>query len=236
MVNKQYLFTQDPAKAVLANEKFLGKDSSGGRNLDHYIVGYNKAHLEAYVAALGGALDTSSLNAWSKQVYGKNLSQEIDITSLETTVRNAKSDYTFDLWADTATKLVSKLVFTDPATKYVMTLSQGYTGGSQFPLGLRLAGKSSTGEVEDTQVNLTMDTKTNNVAVSLAGSTQSSAGTTTVSGNLTATPGKTAVKVSAPAGAKSVVDILNSLGLGSLLSGGNGATADGSLSPQVLQQ
>ena len=78
-VNKQYIFTTDAADAVLVNQKYVGVETENGRQTDHYIVGYNKTHLEAYVTALSAALDNSSLNTWSKAANnGKSLSQELE--------------------------------------------------------------------------------------------------------------------------------------------------------------
>lgn len=227
-VNKQYLFTADASKAVLTNEKFVGKETVDGRSVDHYKVGYDKAHLQAYVSALASALDSSKLNAWAKNVNsGKSLSDSMGFSSLEKSVSNAKSDYTFDLWADTKTKLISKMSFTDITDKSsVFTVSQGYTGGSKYPFGLSVSGTDSvTHNPQKYTLSATLDTKTNKLSTTFTSSTVASDGTTTSNGNFDLAPSSSAVNVTAPAKAKSLTDILVSLGLGGLVNGSLNGTA-----------
>lgn len=219
VVNKQYIFTGDTSKSVLTNDKFLGTQTSGGRTLDHYQVGYNKAHLEAYVTALGNALDSSQLNAWSKQANGKDLSAVIDVNSMNQDVKSSSGNYTFDMWADTGTKLVSKLSFVDTTSNSaIATISQGYTGGSVYPFTFGISDKDSSGNPESGSLNLTVDTATNKVSGTFDYSNQASTGSTTASATFNLTPSNNSVSVTAPAGAKSINDVLDSLGLGGLLS------------------
>lgn len=221
-VNRQYIFSTDPAKAVLVNQKFVGKEALNGRDANHYKLGYDKAHLQAYVTALSTALDSSKLNDWSKKNNdGKNLSQVMNLTKLESDIKDAKSDYSFDLWADTGTKLISKLAFTDPSNSAsVFALSQSYDGkSSQYPFAIDFTGKDDSGNPRTGTLSLTVDVQTNKVSGTLAATKKSTDGTTTISASFDATPSNTAISVTAPSGAKSVVDILNELGLGGLTSG-----------------
>lgn len=232
-VNKQYVFTTDSTKAVLANEKFVAQETQGGHKVDRYKVGYSKTHLEAYATALARALDSSQLNDWSKKVSnGQNLSDAMNFSSLQSDIRNAKSNYTFDLWADTSTKLVTKLSFTDPSdSSSVFTVSQGYTGGTQYPFTISLTGKDN-GTPSNGSLGLTIDTKTQKTAVTFSGT----ASDTTVTGNLSITPSNNTVTVTAPTGAESIIDVLNSLGLGSLTSGNLFDSSASPLSSQLLTQ
>jgi len=239
-VNKQYLFTTNSSKAVLTNEKFMDKETSAGRTVDHYKVGYNKAHLKAYVSALAKALDSSKLNDWSKSVNkGKSLSQVMGFAALEKSVTNAKSDYMFDLWADTKTKLISKIMFTDPSdTSSVFIVTQGYTGGSNYPFGLSVSGEDSTthGPVKAT-LNTTLDSTTNKMRATFSSSETTSNGTTASNGSFDLMPSNNAVKVNVPAKAKSITDILLSLGLGSLAGGTLPTALQGqTASPSVITE
>lgn len=222
VVNRQYIFSTNPSKAVLVNQKFVGKETQNGREVNHYKLGYNKAHLQAYVTALSTALDSSKLNDWSKKNNdGKSLSQVMDLTKLENEIKDAKTDYSFDLWADTSTKLVSKLAFTDPTnSSSVFALSQSYDGkSSQYPFAIDFTGKDDSGNPQTGTLSLAVDMQTNKVTGTLAATTKSTDGTTTINASFDATPSNTAVNVTAPSGAKSVTDILNELGLGGLASG-----------------
>lgn len=229
-VNKQYLFTTDSSKAVLTEEKFIGRETSGSRTLNHYLVGYNKDHLQAYVTALGQALDSSKLNDWARKDYNKSLSVVLDFSSLEDDIKNAKGDYTFDLWADTSTKLVSKLAFRDPSdSSTTFTVSQDYTGGTVFPLKLSLSGKDDSGNPQNANIGMTLDTAANKVTMTFGyAGTSSDTGDVTLSGTFDVTANSKPVSVTAPAGAKPITDVLNSLGLGGLLSGdSSGASTPG---------
>lgn len=228
IVNRQYLFTSDSSKAVLTDEKFIGKETSTGRTVDHYKVGYNKAHLEAYASSMATALDGSALNDWSKKANnGKSLSQAMNFNSLEKSIKSAKSDYTFDLWADTKTKLISKLTFTNPSDQSsIFTVSQGYTGGNKYPFGLSMSSKATTNHPESYSLNATLDTMTNTLSATFSSSMTTSDGTTTSNGNFSVAPSNGLVKVSIPSKAKSITDILLSLGLGGLAHGSLTQSAD----------
>src|SRR6202035_3096437 len=78
-VNKQYLFSTNASTAVFSNPQFIAKETNGGRALDHYKVSYSKTHLNAYLTAVGQALNSSQLNTWYKNMSaGKNLSDGVD--------------------------------------------------------------------------------------------------------------------------------------------------------------
>lgn len=216
-VNKQYLFTTDPSKAVLTSQQYLGKETKNGRTAYHYSVGYDKAHLSAYVGALKTALDSSTLNNWAKQASGGNdLSKTLDFANLQQSVQGAKAGYRFDMWVDAKTKLVQSLRFTDPADKNsVFTIAQNYTGGTNYPFSLTFSGKSGSGAPTSSVFNLALDTASNTVSVQATGKED----TTNLSLNFKVTPSTSAVKVAAPAGATPVMDVLNQLGLGGDTSG-----------------
>lgn len=230
-VNKQYIFTTDSQKAVLTNQKFLGKETKDGRTLNHYTVGYNKAHLQAYVAALKTTLDASPLNDWSKKANdGKSLSESMNWSDLEKSVSNAKNNYTFDVWVDTKTKLINSVQFTDlsdSSTKF--TIGQNYTGGTSYPLSLGFSDKDSSGNPETGILGLTVDTSTHKYTGAFSVSTKGN-DAADVSATFTLTPGTTPVQVTAPENAESINDVLSQLGLlgAGTASGANGLSSDSS--------
>lgn len=206
-VNKRYLFTTDPGTAVLTNERFIAKETKDGRSVDHFKVGYDKANLRAYVAALKSALDGSKLNDWSKQVnQGKNLSGVMNFKSLQDSANNAKTGYTFDLWADTGTKLIHAITFTDtkdPAQK--VTITQNYTGGSKYPFSLTTVSKNDKGKEFAGTLSVIIDTDTNKYTLNASGSGGEG---TSGSLNLLLAPDNTAVKETVPSGAKSINEVM----------------------------
>lgn len=225
-VNRQYIFTTNASTAVLANEKYVGQTKANGRTSNHYQVGYNRDHLEAYAKALAAALDASKLNDWSKQANkGRNLSDVTDLSTMESDTKTARADYTFDLWVDTGTKLVSKVSFTDPeSASETFAVALNYTGGDDYPLVITFNGKDDNGNPQQFTFGASVNMKTNKANLNMNGSTKDSSGTTTIALNMNATPSKQDITVSAPTGAKSVNEILNELGLGGLSAGGSGSS------------
>ncbi|HVU59737.1 MAG TPA: hypothetical protein VHC98_02790 [Candidatus Saccharimonadales bacterium] len=221
-VNKQYVFTTDASRAVLANETYLGKVTVGSRTQYHYRVGYSKAHLTAYVDALGSALDSSQLNGWSKTANdGKGLSEAMNLNQVKQDIQDAKSDYTFEVWVDTGTKLISKVAFVDPSdSSSTLTIAQTHVSGTSYPFTLTVNGKDDTsGKPATATFGASLDTKSHAIAATFSVSDQTSDGTESATGNFTLTPSNNAVQVTAPSGAESLNDLFSSLGLGGLPSG-----------------
>lgn len=216
-VNRQYIFTSDKDKAVLQYQSFKGKETMDGRSVNHYVAGYSKDHLQSYVSALKTALDGSKLNDWSKQANKKSLSEVLDVSDLQDSIKNAKSDYTFDVWADTKQKVIHAVQFTDPNNKSdVFKLTQNYTGGDNYPFSFYVTSKDS-GDTTTATLTATVNTSSNKVTVGADVSDKSSvSGTSSFKMNLTVVPSKESVKVTAPSGSKPVAEILNELGLGGL--------------------
>lgn len=217
-VNKQYIFTTDPAKAVLSGEKFIGKETLNNRTHYHYTTGYSKAHLQAYVGAVKQALDSSKLNEWSKASNDKDLSKVLSFETLEKTVKDAKGGYRFDLWVDKDTKLMSKLQFADPQDKASkFTISQNYTGGDVYPFSLSFNSKDENNMTSTGTLNVTVDTKTNKVTANVSGNTKDAKGNTDeLTAELSVTPSNQALTVTAPEGATSVNELLGMLLTGAL--------------------
>jgi hypothetical protein len=223
-VNKKYLFTDDAKTAVLKDPKYIGKETKDGRPTYHYQVGYDKAHLQAYIKAMKTALDSSSLNSWSKSANdGKNLSELVDFDSLQDTISKAKANYTFDLWIDSETKVIHALHFTDPSDKTSsFTIAQNYTGGDTYPFALTISGKDDlTGDTVNASVKLALNTATNKES----GELTFKEGGTNGSFNFDITPSSKELKIVAPTGAQSVMSVLDLLGLNSLTSDST-ATSD----------
>lgn len=232
-VNKRYLFTTDSTHAILTQQKFIGQEVADGHTLNHYTVGYNKMHFESYVEALKGALDGSSLNEWSKKANGgKSLSTTLDLDSMKSDIAKSKGTYTFDLWADTKTKLVSKVAFKNPDdASSVFALSQGYTGGSNYPFSMTFNGKDDTGNDQNAVINFGLDTASHKITANMAMTSKASDGTTQLNLSLHAQPSNDTVTISAPAGATSINNLLNELGLG-----GGSLPLNTSATPLVFQQ
>ena len=213
-VNKQYIFTSAPSKAVITYKSFVGKETKNGREVNHYTASYSKANLKAYVKAMGTALDSSKLNEWVKQDTGgeeKSISQLLQVSSMEEKIDAIKNEETFDVYVDKGTKMIQSVVFSgkdDSGVKGHVTLAQNYTGGTTYPfeISLKLDGD---GMATDGKIGLSIDSKTNimklNAAFSASGSD--------IKIDLTAKPSDKKLSVTAPTGAKSINDVAKQLGL-----------------------
>ena len=213
-INKQYLFTADSSHAVLQNKKYVGKETKDGRSVYHYAVGYNKAHLKAYVDALSRALDSSALNSWAKSANdGKSLSEVFDVASLKDAITSANPGYAFDVWIDAKTKLVQSVTFTDPKRPAAtFTLGQNYTGGSSYPFTLSFQDKADDGTTESGSLKLMIDSVSNKETGTLAFNALGAK----VDLSFSVTPSTKDVHVTAPVGAQSANDILSGLILSGL--------------------
>jgi hypothetical protein len=211
-VNKQYLFTTEPQKAVFKQSKYVGKETKDGRAVHHY-KGYDKNNLSNYVKALGDALDSSKLNDWAKSNGGKDLSETMDLGTLATDAKNGSGNYTFDAWVDAKTKLFHALRFTDPSDSNTsVTISQNYTGGDVYPLGLNVTTKDGSDVVTEV-LSLNLNTKTNVADGTVTMKATDLDGTI----KFTLTPSNESVQVTAPTSVKPLTDVLNQLGLGGYL-------------------
>ena len=215
--SKQYVFTADDKKAVVVVKQQVGKEKFGNRSTYHYKVGVNKQNLKAYIDALCNDLQASKLS--SLLPSGENVQDALNCADIRTSADNLKETATADAWVDTRTKLIRDIRFYDETDKNnYFDIGQDYQGGNSFPF--LLSAHSKDGDAtSDVGAKLTLDTKTN--SFTFEGQYKSS-GPDSENGTITfvVTPNNTAVKVDKPANAKTIIELANDLGLGSLLSGG----------------
>lgn len=210
-VNKQYVFTTDSSKAVLKKDQYVGKETKDGRSVYHYKVGYDKAHLQSYVGALKTALDSSSLNDWSKKANGKSLSEEMNFSDLQSQVSKLSGAGTVDMWVDAKTKLVHSIQFVDHSDgTQTITIAQNYTGGDSYPFTITSDGKDSSGTTQHDVLGFSINTKTNAVAVTA----DVTSGDTVVKASFNITPSDKTVNVTAPKSSTPITNLLSEFGLG----------------------
>lgn len=114
---KDYIFTTDPAKAVLVNKGFVGKETVEGIPSYHYTAALNKDHAKDYCKAVASTI--ADTNAFKKFVDSAARSdrQESIKTSCTNGVDNIKSGDTFDVWVGSKYKLIHKVRLHDSADK-----------------------------------------------------------------------------------------------------------------------
>jgi hypothetical protein len=212
---KKYIFTSDQNNMAIVAERQIGREKQDGLNTYHYKVGLNKNNLKKWNKETCDNLKNNKLY--------KMLNFNIDQAALEkqcydtTDIDSIDSSKTADAWVDTHTKLVHKVRFSTSknANNYIDVL-QNYAGGSKIPFAIAFSSDSS-GEKTSGTINITYDSKT--TIVKIAGDVTTK-GSTNGSGNfsLTVSPNSSAVNVDKPAGTKNILQLINDLGLSSLLS------------------
>lgn len=211
-VNKQYLFTSDKDKSVIVNKKFVGSVNENGRSLNEYEATYNKANLEAYVDALGKALDSSKLSDWSKSNNdGKSVSESMDLKNLKEQIEKSKGEGTFKLFVDKKQKVIQKVVFTNKENKdETFSISQNYNGGDSYPLELKYVSGSGSSKMVGV-LGLTIDTKANTSKITLKGNGSGAE----IDAKFDFTPSSKEVKITPPASAKPITEVVQTIQGGS---------------------
>lgn len=212
-VSKDYLFTDNRSKSVLVNRQYIGPETKFGRSTYHYKVGFNKAHLLAYVDALQGALNSSSLNDWAKANLKHDLVQQSDVKDAKAAVNKIKDSTTFDLWADRSTKLIEAVQFvtTDVGTKTVTTLAQTYDGGDNYPFKMIISNSDSQSS-DDLEMNLNINALSHEAKLDFTFNNNKNGDKTTASGGFTVSPSSDKVNPTKPANAEPFENVLQDLG------------------------
>lgn len=155
----------------------------------------------------------------------------MDISGMKNSIDTANGGYTFTMYVDAGTKLIRQLHFpdtTDPVNNY-LNLGLNYTGGSAYPFVLSGHLKDGS-DTTDYKLTATLDTGTNKGSLSFNFGGTTSGSKYTVSGNADFTPSNKSITVTAPSGAKSLTELMGSLGRGgSGVAPANPYTANSSL-------
>ncbi|MGH7238912.1 MAG: hypothetical protein ACREHG_02480, partial [Candidatus Saccharimonadales bacterium] len=214
-VNKEYIFTDNQTAAVLVKKSYVGAETKYGRSVYHYKMGYNKAHLLAYVGAVGKALDSSSLNDWSQKVYKKDLSQELNINNAKKQIQqHANPNYIFDMWADRKTKLVEAVQFDDNEKDNTdsVTLAQTYGGGDDYPFIVAVSGNDN-GDKGSAMAKIDFDGASHAATITFNYNDNNHGNKTAANGNLSIIPSSSNAKVTQPKDAEPLEKVLQQLGI-----------------------
>jgi type II secretory pathway pseudopilin PulG len=215
--NKQYIFTSDKQKMAFTLKQRVGKEKQDNRSVYHYKASVNKQNLKKYVSALCDNLKKSKL---TKLFNGssEDVDNALGCADLTKSIDKFDESRTADVWVDTRTKLIHKVRFTEknkPGSYW--EIGQDYQGGDEFPFTLAFNDKTEGGKLT-TRINFKLNTATG--VFSLDGNSQSSeTDKQSFDYNLTVAPSNTSVKVEAPAGAKTIIELLNDLGFSDFFTG-----------------
>ncbi len=181
----EYILSSDEQKAVILVAENVGAEKLDDRDVYHYKVQINKDNFKSYVKSLSDSIN--QLNIESIKVDDKTVEE------INKSIDLIKDTTTADMWLDKSTKLIRKLKFTDPeSAENSLEISLNYNGGDVLPLLIKFtssekdnksllsfgfdlntkenstkvtANFSNEGENDDSNFNLTVDTKPNNEQV-----------------------------------------------------------------------
>lgn len=206
-VNQQYVFTGDEDKSVFRVLKSYGKESSDGRSIYRYKVGFQKEHVTSYLQAQHDALIKSKLGTWIKD---SKQTESVDsyFKDAKDSVKDIKSSDTFDLYVDAHQRIIYKARFAEtknPATNYVDVGLKGKQGDT-LPFFIA-ATSDSFGAKSKGSVTATLNTKTNLLELNFNFKQDGSDGGT-LTGKFSLKPGDQSVKIDTPTGAKQLSEVL----------------------------
>lgn len=160
-VNREYVFTTDPGKAVLENREYIGEENQDSRSTYHYKVGLNKENTKSYVNAMADKISQTELY---KKLAPEG-EEKLDTSSLLGDIDELDTAQTADVWVDTGTKLIRTVRFTEKDTENYLDIGLKYTGGDEFPFYLNYQGADDNGVSGNIQLTATLNTKDNSVKI-----------------------------------------------------------------------
>ena len=199
-VNREYLFTTNPDKAVLTVVQNVGKEEMDGRSVYHYKVGYKKDRLKAYATAMKDEL--------KKTKVGPYITDE-DFNDLLADIGELNGDGQADAWVDMKTKTIRKMRFLiDNKPDNYIDIGLNYTGGDEVPFIVSGNFNENNEETSSFAVNVTLNTKTD--VVKVAANIEGKDDTTDLKFNLDATiaPSEEKVEFTKPENVKSLLEAL----------------------------
>lgn len=211
-VTDDYVFTTDPAKAVLKQNSFVGKETVDDIKTYHYKVSINKEHAKDYCVAL--VTEVTKTKAY-KNITG--YTDEIIKKSRDNGSKSCKSDVAkdikgsdeYDMWIDGKYKLIYKVRVSDKDTKGdYQEFGQRYTGGDVLTFFYKLHSEENKADVA---TSFAYNTKTLVTTMNMDGESKSKDSPFTFDAKVTFEPSKDEVKVAVPKDAVPIETILQQL-------------------------
>ncbi len=211
--SREFIFTNDPAKAVLVPRQFIGTEQlEDGLLANHYKVGFHRQHALSFCEALSSRLAAA-------EAYRKLPGAKGDRTADKKQMLSACKDEfankiddkdSLDLWIDKKYKLVRKVRVSDQKNvKNYLEIGHAYKGGDTVPLFLTL---HSDAEKYEGRMDMTINRTTNVVT---GGMFYRSKGKVPfgVTATMELKPYKGELTVARPAAVVSVAEVLKKLGI-----------------------
>ncbi len=203
---KEYVFTDNPSKAVFTVKQAVGAEKRDGRDMYHYKVGVDKQHLKDFSASLKDKLNQTKI----KELLGdKSLEDAINYEDLLKDIDKIDTNKAVaDVWVDKKTKLFHVVRITDEksADNYV-EFGTPYTGGDEYPFVIKFASKEESSNGTG-NIRLTINKKTDTAVLSMDVEGKEEKSTTKFGMQLNVVPRSQAFNVEKPAGAKPLAEVM----------------------------
>jgi hypothetical protein len=200
-VNKDYVFTTDPDKAIFSVKEELGKETVDRRETYHYKVALDKENLKKWKQAVCDKIvDDAFYKAVSPDISDEDRKKECEDTS---DFDSIDENTTADVWVDLSTKLIRTVRIVDEDSKTEVDFGLLYESGDEYPFYVTVkGGGAQTGSTA--AIKLTLNTKTDSITFNIDGTSDD----TKLSANLTFEPGDANVEFSKPENTKSLMELL----------------------------
>jgi hypothetical protein len=201
-VNREYIFTDNPNKAVIVRKQDVGKEKLGDRDTYHYKVSYNKENLKAYANALKDALKDTKLKDYLK---------DSDFDQLTSAIEGLSGQGEADAWVDMETKLIRQVRFPDSENQgsYV-DVALNYNGGSEYPFVTTWVSGEENNQGKTT-IGVTLNTETDEIKFSVNGEGEENGKPLKFNLDATMTPTDEAVEFKKPENTKSLLEVFGGL-------------------------
>lgn len=160
--SREYIFTTDPAKNVLVQKEFVGKEQVEGETAYRYKVGIHKQHLNDLCKAAAERFISSRAFQKLSGLKEDDLedSKKQTIEDCKEASKGIKDSDTFDMWINQGNKLISKIRLADSEDKNTyVELGQKYVSGNKIPMYVRFYSDRDNYDVKVT-VDVNIDAAT----------------------------------------------------------------------------
>lgn len=215
-VSKQYLLSTNSSTEIFKDPTYIGTLVENGRPLNQYQVTYDPAHLASYLQALGEALNSSQLNAWSQQSsYGRSLQQLFNLGSVGHGAHQmVGTKNTADIWIDHNSKTITEVQINHPsASLSSVAITQRDAGGNQYSFAVTFNGKDDSGVTYVTTIQVAIDPNTHTTTLGFNTQSQADGLHNDLNSSISFTPSNKTIQVSAPSGAVPFLTALGPSGL-----------------------
>jgi hypothetical protein len=157
----EYIFTNNPEKAVLVNKGYQGEEETEGVKTFKYTVGVNKDNAKKYCVSLTNAILDLPATKKFTSMSDEDIAREKGKTEEDCNqqIKDIEDDYTFDVWINKSQKLLHKARFYESKqdkTTYT-DVGQIYKGGDEIELFINYYDESESSEAK---LNTKLNTKT----------------------------------------------------------------------------